>query len=137
MLLSDILIYKSSFYPASLRRSNHRRLMISERRRSNKRAKTKSIQKAAERDRGRTPKRLSGRLRYRSALDFSFSFVCGAGVCLSRRACGAPQNERSEFWGLAGEPTCIRQAHVTVPKGNLPLKKYFYNHLTLTQRQVV
>ena len=42
--------------------------------------------KAAERDRGRTPKRLSGRLRDRSALDFSFSFVCGAGVCLSRRA---------------------------------------------------
>ncbi|MBO5109516.1 MAG: hypothetical protein J6D21_02255, partial [Clostridia bacterium] len=32
------------------------------------------------------PKRLSGRLRDRSALDFSFSFVCGAGVCLSRRA---------------------------------------------------
>ena len=45
------------------------------RRRSNKRPKTKSIQKAAERDRGRTPKRLSGRLRDRSALDFSFSFV--------------------------------------------------------------
>ena len=42
--------------------------------------------KAAERDRGRTPQRLSGRLRDRSALDFSFSFVCGAGVCLSRRA---------------------------------------------------
>ena len=42
--------------------------------------------KAAERVRGRTPKRLSGRLRDRSALDFSFSFVCGAGVCLSRRA---------------------------------------------------
>ena len=42
--------------------------------------------KAAERDRERTPKRLSGRLRDRSALDFSFSFVCGAGVCLSRRA---------------------------------------------------
>ena len=42
--------------------------------------------KAAERDRGRTPKRLSGRLRDRSALDFSVSFVCGAGVCLSRRA---------------------------------------------------
>ena len=56
------------------------------RRRSNKRPKTKSIQKAAERDRGSTPKRLSGRLRDRSALDFSFSFVCGAGVCLSRRA---------------------------------------------------
>ena len=56
------------------------------RRHSNKRPKTKSIQKAAERDRGRTPKRLSGRLRDRSALDFSFSFVCGAGVCLSRRA---------------------------------------------------
>ena len=35
---------------------------------------------------GRTPKRLSGRLRDRSALDFSFSFGCGAGVCLSRRA---------------------------------------------------
>ena len=58
----------------------------STRRRSNKRPKTKSIQKAAERARGRTPKRLSGRLRDRSALDFSFSFVCGAGVCLSRRA---------------------------------------------------
>ena len=56
------------------------------RRRSNKRPKTKSIQKAAERDRGRTPKRFSGRLRDRSALDFSFSFVCGAGVCLSWRA---------------------------------------------------
>ena len=42
--------------------------------------------KAAERVRGRTPKRLSGRLRDRSALDFSFSFDCGAGVCLSRRA---------------------------------------------------
>ena len=56
------------------------------RRRSNKRAKTKSIQKAAERARGRMPKRLSGRLRDRSALVFSFSFVCGAGVCLSRRA---------------------------------------------------
>ena len=53
---------------------------------SNKYPKTKSIPKAAERDRGRTPKRLSGRLRDRSALDFSFSFVCGAGVCLSRRA---------------------------------------------------
>ena len=86
-------------------------------RRFNKRPKTKSIQKAAERDRGRTPKRLSGRLRDRSALDFSLSFACGAGVCLSRRACGAPRNEHSEFWGLAGEPTCIRQAHVTVPKG--------------------
>ena len=35
---------------------------------------------------GSTPKRLSGRLRYRSALGFSFSFDCGAGVCLSRRA---------------------------------------------------
>ena len=58
----------------------------STRQRANKRPKTKSIQKAAERDRGRTPKRLSGRLRDRSALDFSFSFVCGAGVCLSRRA---------------------------------------------------
>ena len=56
------------------------------RRHSNKRPKTKSIQKAAERARGRTPKRLSGRLRDRSALDFSFSFVYGAGVCLSRRA---------------------------------------------------
>ena len=88
------------------------------RRRSNKRSKTKSIQKAAERDRGRTPKRLSRRLRDRSALDSRFSFGCGAGVCLSRRACGAPRNERSEFWGLAGEPTCIRQAHVRVPKGN-------------------
>ena len=55
-------------------------------RRSNKRPITKSIPKAAKRDRGRTPKRLSGRLRDRSALDFSFSFVCGAGVCLSRRA---------------------------------------------------
>ena len=42
--------------------------------------------KAAERDRGCTPKRLSGRLRDRSALDVSFSFGCGAGVCLSRRA---------------------------------------------------
>ena len=39
---------------------------------SNKRPKTKSIPKAAERDRGRTPKRLSGRLRDRSALDFSW-----------------------------------------------------------------
>ena len=75
---------------------------------------------------GRTPKRLSGRLRDRSALDFSFSFVCGAGVCLSRRACGAPRNERSEFWGLAGEPTCIRQAHTTVPKGSLFLYLVFH-----------
>ena len=73
----------------------------STRRRSNKCPKTKSIPKAAERDRGRTPKRLSGRLRDRSALDFSFSFGCGAGVCLSRRG--------------EAEPTCIRQAHVTVP----------------------
>ena len=56
------------------------------RRQYDKRSKAESIQKAAERDRGRTPKRLSGRLRDRSALDFSFSFVCGAGVCLSRRA---------------------------------------------------
>ena len=48
-----------------------------------------------------------------------FSFVYGAGVCLSRRACGAPRNERSEFWGLAGEPTCIRQAHARVPKDNI------------------
>jgi hypothetical protein len=71
------------------------------RRRSNKRLKTKSIQKAAERDRGRTPKRLSGRLRDRSALDFSFSLV-------AVRAC-ACLGERSE-------PTCIRQAHATVPK---------------------
>ena len=58
----------------------------STRRRSNKRPKTKSIQKAAERDRGRTPKRLSGRLRDRSALDCRFSFGCATGVCLSRRA---------------------------------------------------
>ena len=70
--------------------------------RSNKRPKTKSIQKAAERDRGRAPKRLSGRLRDRSALDFSFSLV-------AVRAC-ACLGERSE-------PTCIRQAHVTVPNG--------------------
>ena len=91
--------------------------------RSNKRPKTKSIQKAAERARGRTPKRLSGRLRDRSALDFSFSFGCATGVCLSRRACGAPQNERSEFWGLAGEPTCIRQAHARVPKGGFKNEK--------------
>ena len=47
----------------------------STRRLSNKRPKTKSIQKAAERARGSTPKRLSGRLRDRSALDFSFSLV--------------------------------------------------------------
>ena len=58
----------------------------STRRRSNKRPKTKSFQKAAERARGCTPKRLSGRLRDRSALDSRFSFGCGAGVCLSRRA---------------------------------------------------
>jgi hypothetical protein len=74
----------------------------STRRRSNKCPKTKSIPKAAERDRGRTPKRLSGRLRDRSALDFSFSLV-------AVRAC-ACLGERSE-------PTCIRQAHATVPKG--------------------
>ena len=53
---------------------------------SNKRPKTKSIQKPPSGYSGRSPKRLSGRLRDRSALDFSFSFVCGAGVCLSRRA---------------------------------------------------
>ena len=52
-------------------------------RRSNKRPKTKSIQKAAERDRGRTPKRLSGRLRDRSALDSRFSF--GRNGRLNRR----------------------------------------------------
>ena len=74
------------------------------RRRSNKRPKTKSIQKAAERDRGRTPKRLSGRLRDRSALDFSFRlFAMRACACLGERS----------------EPTCIRQAHVTVPKDNI------------------
>ena len=70
---------------------------------SNKRQKTKSIPKAAERDRGCTPKRLSGRLRDRSALDFSFRlFAVLACACLGERS----------------EPTCIRQAHVRVPKGN-------------------
>ena len=76
------------------------------RRRSNKRPKTKSIQKAAERDRGRTPKRLSGRLCDRSALDFSFSFVCGAGVCLSRRAQRADLYKTSTRYG-AKEPDRI------------------------------
>ena len=53
---------------------------------SNKRQKTKSIPKAAERDRGCTPKRLSGRLRDRSALDFSFSLVVvQACACLGER----------------------------------------------------
>ena len=74
----------------------------STRRCSNNRAKTKSIQKAAERDRGRTPKRLSGRLRDRSALDFSFSFVCGAGVCLSRRA------QRADLYQDKHTPRCQR-----------------------------
>ena len=69
-----------------------------------KRAKTKSIQKAAERDRGRTPKRLSGRLRDRSALDFSFSFDCGAGVCLSRRAQRADLYKTSTREGAKEEP---------------------------------
>ena len=73
------------------------------RRRSNKRLKTKSIQKAAERDRGRTPKRLSGRLRDRSALDFSFSFVYGAGVCLSRRAQRADLYKTSTRHGAKGQ----------------------------------
>jgi hypothetical protein len=58
--------------------------------------------KAAERDRGRTPKRLSGRLRDRSALDFSFSFVCGAGVCLSRRAKRADLYKTSTRQGAEG-----------------------------------
>ena len=71
-------------------------------RRSNKRPKTKSIQKAAERDRGRTPKRLSGRLRDRSALDSSFSFGCGAGVCLSRRAKRADLYKTSTRYGAKG-----------------------------------
>ena len=45
-----------------------------------------------------------------ASLGFGFSFfvlVC-RGVCLARRAGGVPRNERSEFWGLAGEPTCIK-----------------------------
>lgn len=82
----------------------------STRRRSNKRPKTKSIQKAAERDRGRTPKRLSGRLRDRSALDFFRLFAVRACACLGERS----------------EPTCIRQAHVTVPKGSLFLHLAFH-----------
>ena len=73
------------------------------RRRFNKRPKTKSIQKAAERDRGRAPKRLSGRLRDRSALDFSFSFVCCAGVCLSRRAQRADLYKTSTRYGAKGQ----------------------------------
>ena len=72
------------------------------RRCSHKRPKTKSIQKAAERDRGRTPKRLSGRLRDRSALDFSFSSACGAGVCLSRRA------QRADLYQDKHTPRCQR-----------------------------
>ncbi len=72
------------------------------RRHSNKRPKTKSIQKAAERARGRTPKRLSGRLRDRSALDFSFSFVCCAGVCLSRQAQRADLYKTSTREGAKG-----------------------------------
>ena len=74
----------------------------STRRKHDKRLKTKSIQKAAERDRGCTPKRLSGRLRDRSALDFSFSFVCGAGVCLSRRAQRADLYKTSTRHGANG-----------------------------------
>ena len=58
---------------------------------------------AAERDRGRTPKRLSGRLRDRSALDFSFSFGCGAGVCLSRRAQRADLYKTSTRHGAKGQ----------------------------------
>ena len=73
------------------------------RRRYDKRQKTKSIQKASERDRGCTPKRLSGRLRDRSALDFSFSFGCGAGVCLSRRAQRADLYKTSTRHGAKGE----------------------------------
>ena len=74
----------------------------STRRCSNKRPKMKSIQKAAERDRGRAPKRLSGRLRDRSTLDFSFSFVCGAGVCLPRRAQRADLYKTSTRHGAKG-----------------------------------
>ena len=56
---------------------------------------------------GRAPKRLSGRLRYRSALDSRFSFDCGAAcACLGERS----------------EPTCIRQAHATVPRGEFFLQ---------------
>ena len=76
------------------------------RRRSNKRLKTKSIQKASERDRGRTPKRLSGRLRDRSALDSRFSFGCGAGVCLSRRAQRADLYKTSTRHGAKGAISC-------------------------------
>ena len=66
-------------------------------------AKNEIYPKAAERDRGRTPKRLSGRLRDRSALDFSCRlFAVRACACLGERS----------------EPTCIRQAHVTVPNGH-------------------
>ena len=67
-----------------------------------KRLKTKSIQKAAERDRGRSPKRLSGRLRDRSALDCCFSFGCSAGVCLSRRAQRADLYKTSTRHGAKG-----------------------------------
>ena len=67
-----------------------------------KRAKTKSIQKPPSGYSGRTPKQLSGRLRDRSALDFSFSFVFGAGVCLSRRAQRADLYKTSTREGAKG-----------------------------------
>ena len=51
---------------------------------------------------GSSPKRLSGRLRDRSALDFSFSFACGAGVCLSRRAQRADLYKTSTRYGAKG-----------------------------------
>ena len=46
--------------------------------------------------------RLSGRLRYRSALDSRFSFGCGAGVCLSRRAQRADLYKTSTRHGAKG-----------------------------------
>ena len=83
------------------------------RRRYAKRPKTKSIQKAAERDRGRTPKRFSGRLRDRSALDSRFSFGCGAGVCLSRRAQRADLYKTSTRHGAKGQLHKGKQADCT------------------------
>lgn len=54
-------------------------------------------------------KRLSAQLRFRRLW---WSLLVAAflheGVCLSGGVGGAPRNERSEFWGLASDTTCIK-----------------------------
>ena len=83
--------------------------------------KKNAHQNLADGDCGRSPKRFSGRLRNRSAL-VCFLFFCRTCACLGE-ACGAPQNERSEFWGLASEPTCIKTS--TRPVVTLNSESYF------------